>query len=455
MTRNTISFITGITWFFVFLLLMLVLPLQIITSSPYPAILPYLFIPLILLLNINNKERDQDLSTSRQQQKIKIYVSLFVVFVLLHFIGQLIFSATGVFDLLSSLFVYVVPSFFFYYFIRNHNLKALRYILWAIVVAGIIVGGYFVYDSYLKLIVGEISEYSLRASEYEQIRKNTEDVNNARLKAFERAYGLLETHSVSAAWVSFGCFASLALISFKKTFQRSMIILISLVILLCGLNFTGILAFLLTIGITELGFSSYLRGYISKQGLKEAFIVISVLTVIILAFFTLLSRESKELVSNLFEYSIKLLSGDIITREDNDSFVFAFFRGIMNYPSLMMAYFPMGLLTGDGFSQGFGLNKGGDYGIIETLYRFGIIFFIYTIWGFMYVIKYLFRAINSYTSPNSPQKQYLKFSVSILIYIFISEFHFSIWNSKSILVLIFLVLAITYKSMKRDFELMA
>jgi hypothetical protein len=452
MKKNTMRIIKGIIWFFVFLLLILVLPLQIFTSSPYPAILPYLFIPFMLLLNINNKERDVGFSDSRQQQKIKIYVSLFVVFVLIHFIGQLIFNAASLFDLLSSLFIYLVPTFFFFYFIRNDNLKALRYILWAIVVAGIIVGGYFVYDSYLKLIVGEISDYSLRASEYEQIRKNTDDINNARLKAFERAYGLLETHSVSAAWVSFGCFASLALISFKKSFQRSMIILISLVILLCGLNFTSILSFLVTIGITELGFGRYFSGYISKKGLKETFILATVLTVIISAVFTQLSNENMELVANLFEYSTKLLSGDIITREDNDSFVFAFFRSIMNYPSLMMSYFPPGLLIGDGFSIGFGLKKGGDYGIIETLYRFGIVFFIYTILVLVHIIKYLFRAINSYESSNNPHKNYLKFALSILIYISISEFHYSIWNSKSILVLIFLVIAITYKSMKRDFN---
>lgn len=446
----TINFISGMIWFFVFLLLILALPLQVISQSPYPALLPYFFISFILLLNFKKKESDHHLSFNREQKKIKLFVFFFIVFVFFHFIGQLIFNATNLFDLLSTLIIYILPSFFFFYFIRNNNLIALRYILWAIVVAGIIVGGYFIYDSYLKLILGKITDYSILASEYEQIRKNTEDVNNTRLKSYERAYGLLETHSVSAAWVSFGCFASLSLVPIRKSFLRSMVILFYLIILICGLNFTGIIAFLLVISITELRFDRLFNGYISKKGIKEGLILFSTLTITFIVFFRLLSNESRELVSNLLQYSTKLLSGDYITREDNDTFINAFFRSIYNYPSLMMSYFPIGLVTGDGFSQGFGLKKGGDYGVIETLYRFGIIFFTYTTWILFYVITYLFRVINSNILPNSPNKQYLKFSLSILIYVLISEFHYSIWNSKSILALLFLVLAIIYKSMKKN-----
>ena len=109
-----------------------------------------------------------------------------------------------------------------------------------------------------------------------------------------------------------------------------------------------------------------------------------------------------------------------------------------------MTDFPIGILVGDGFSV-WGSQKGGDFGFSETLSRFGIPFYFLMMFGFFFLIKHSIKKI---TDDNLSQNkiQLIIFSAYTLMYILLNEIHYSIWIDKSILPLLFIILAIYNKT---------
>jgi hypothetical protein len=425
-------------WVGIILTLVLVLPIQIYFNSPLPVLIPYfLFFFLILL---PKKSKTKSYHRSLLQIKLEIIIIIYSILVLFHFTWQIFFSVSTIADLLSSLVIYFFSTFFFFYLKNNLTYETFKVILFGILLSGIIVGVYFIYDSYQQLLLGKISNYSILVNEYEQFRKNSADINSARLKSFERAYGLLETHSVSSAWVSFGCFSALTLIKSESYIKRNIVIFITLMVLFCGLNFTGILAFIFSIVLIEFNIFKIFKYKVSLFGLKQIFFLCIFLFTTLIFIYFLLPIENQSLVMNLLNYFPQLLSGDLITREDNRTYLQGLYDSVLNYPNLMFNYFPIGLLIGDGFSTNFGLNKGGDYGIVESIYRFGIPFFFIFFISIFRLVFSLFSKMN-----NNGNNNITKFCTFVLVYILFSEFHYSIWNSKSVLALLFIVFAVIYR----------
>jgi hypothetical protein len=103
--------------------------------------------------------------------------------------------------------------------------------------------------------------------------------------------------------------------------------------------------------------------------------------------------------------------------------------------------FPLGLLIGEGFSA-FGSQKGGDYGIVETIRRFGLPMFFTIIIGLIMLIRHALKQIEYRLYDSSPEASYLWFATSVIIYISFNEIHYTIWSTKSILPIIFISLAI-------------
>ncbi len=432
------SFNLNRLWLGIILSIVLILPIQVLFNSPIPFLLPYfLFFIYIFFSKTIKYQRYKKKSV---QKNIDYLIFIYTLLVLFHFTWQLLLSVSSISDLLSSLVIYFLPTFFYYYLKKNITSEILFLILIGICLSGIIVGIYFVYDSYMQLILGKISNYSVLVNEYEQFRKNSTEINNARLKMFERAYGLLETHSVSSAWVSFACFSALTLIRNEFYVKRILVIFITLIILFIGLNFTGILAFILSIILIEFNLFKLFKFKISLIGLRHILYICILLFTSLVIIYLILPSENQSMVLNLLNYFPQLLSGDLITRDDNRTYLQGLSDSLFGYPKLMFNYFPLGLLIGDGFTVNFGLNKGGDYGIVETLYRFGIPFFLLFIIAIFRLIYFLFNSL--YINGNN---KIIKFCALILVYVLISELHYSIWNSKSILALLFIVFAIIYK----------
>ena len=89
--------------------------------------------------------------------------------------------------------------------------------------------------------------------------------NTGRVTAFGRSHGLLEKHSVSAAWIVLGCFATLTLLPIKKTIIRMSIVIFFSIILLIAQNATACAVFAFVIFLVEYNGHSLLKRFISKR----------------------------------------------------------------------------------------------------------------------------------------------------------------------------------------------
>jgi len=116
--------------------------------------------------------------------------------------------------------------------------------------------------------------------------------------------------------------------------------------------------------------------------------------------------------------------------------------GLFMFPVNMINY-PIGFLIGDGFSSSFGIiGEGGDFGLLETLYSFGLPLFMIIIFGLIsLIIKTHILAIK-HENMNYYAAKHLKFAVCTISFIMFHELHMSIWGAKSILPLLFFSVAI-------------
>ena len=230
-------------WPIIIALLMSSFPIQVIMNSPLPSLLPYIGFILILLLTAKSY-RMKKKSIFRNNKKINLMISVYVILVIFQGIWQTGFGFISVGDLISSLFIYLFPIFFYIYFSKYAIEKEIRTVLIAITIAGLISGVYFMYDSYSMLILGKVSDFSIKILEYSTLRSPAVAViNDARISAFYRSHGLLENHSISAAWISIGCFAMLALLPNKGKLIRLLVIIIDSIILIISLNLLVIIIF--------------------------------------------------------------------------------------------------------------------------------------------------------------------------------------------------------------------
>lgn len=165
----------------------------------------------------------------------------------------------------SSIVNFVLPVLFFIYFRTIATDQELRAVLFAILIAGFAVGVYFVYDSYSMLVLKKLNNYSLKAFEYSQFRKPGAELNEARISIGYRSHGLLENHSVTAAWIVLGSLAALTFLPKVQWKKRIMVVSLYGTLLLIGLNFTGIVGFAFVILMLEYKGYILLSGHIPKR----------------------------------------------------------------------------------------------------------------------------------------------------------------------------------------------
>ena len=71
----------------------------------------------------------------------------------------------------------------------------------------LISGAFFVYESFNKLALGKVTEYTQMAHKYSRASPNAKsEANMARVYVQYRSFGLLERNSTSAIWMMFGFF---------------------------------------------------------------------------------------------------------------------------------------------------------------------------------------------------------------------------------------------------------
>ena len=445
----------SILWFSVIFLLALSFPVQVMYSSPLPALFPYIVISLIVFLtSLSPIGRYTGFFWQGANTRMNLILGAYLFLVLFQTGWQSVLGFISVEQSLSVIVIYILPMVFFLYFTRVATDQEIRSVLLAIAWAGLVVGLYFVYDSYMMLVVGQLNDFSLRAYEYSQFRGGTADINPARISVNARSHGALEIHSISAAWISLGCFAVLTLVPRHQTWWRMIIVATYGLMLMIGLNFTGIVGFALVIFLMEFGDIAQLRRRMSKQSLNAKVIGSGLLILIGISFVWSTGDRIFELIQENLASQIDLAIGTVKLSEADGQYTY--FDGLMSsllsFPHNMLN-FPFGLLVGDGFSNGFGvIAKGGDYGIAETLHRFGLPFFIVIVASLIKLILRALKQMRASGTSRIPQSSYLWFAVCVTINLSFTELHYTVWNAKSILPIFFLALALYARGLARHHD---
>lgn len=428
----------NVLWFCAVLLVALSFPIQVITGSPYPSLLPYLIAGGIFVLrSLSARRLITGTRTGRRFSNISAMVTLYLFLLLLDTGWQASLGVISAYQMLTALTIYLLPVVWYWYFRRAASEYEIRTVLRAITVAGIVAGVYFAYDSYLKLALGHTSAYANQAFQYTLARRGTDEAseNTARIASGGRGFGLLESHSVSGTWVVLGALAALSLLPPKRNAFRGLTILAFGAMLLLGLNFTTIVAFAAIMFLVEFGGIRFLVGKVSSAVARDlaAFGLIAFLSASV-ALWLVSGPMAEFILRNLAgQKDLALGTGDAALTMS--SLVRSYFATYVQHVS----DYPLTLLLGDGFTS-FGMPKGGDVGLIESMARFGLPFFLAVIYGLFRLARSAVRQIGVKRALRTTRM--LRFALCVTLLILITEVHYSVWNTKSVLPILFFALAL-------------
>jgi len=364
---------------------------------------------------------------------------------LLNTIGQIFIGVINPGDGMGALGNYLLPVVFYWYFRRVATEHEIRWVLIAMAFAGFIVGAYFAYDSYLKLALGHVSDYNRAAFQYSLDRANIpiEMVSHYRIAIASRSFGLLESHAVSGAWVLLGTFAAMSLVPLNLRALRQVVILCFGTMVILGLNFTSIVAFVMIVGFFEFVFSSICYGKCSRKGLLNTIRFALVVTMVLGLVLFLVGDAMTQYIFGILSVQKDVILG---TGDLNVSLIGILKFNFEKYFQHILAA-PLSLLIGDGFSS-YGMAKGGDVGFIESLAKFGLPFFLLIVLGILRLMLGGVRQINTRLAERYKEEMgtdhggILQFAVSVTLLVMITEGHYTVWVAKSILPVVFFVLAL-------------
>ena len=419
-----------------------VFPMQVFAMAPWPALIPYAFLFVLLMLRTSFCMRWP--KALFYPKDIGVFVFLFLVFVVFHVAWQLWFGFISVSDSISAIVNFVAPASFFYFFRFLGSSRDFYIFLTFFVLSTILVSVYWVFDSYSMWFSGSVLEYSRLALEYSAIRNPDAEMNAARIEPFHRAYGLLESHSITAGCVAFMCFAVLATLDKNRYMTRTFVILASFAVLIIGQNTTGLVAFAITVLLVEFEFirlSFY--GRVRKETLLNftTFVLLAVLFSVL--FFQLVIKDSTvllsiaKMVTSQIKNQLDLVSGDIVLERNNQAYLTDLLIGLRDF--FFDNEFAIEILTGQGFST-HGWSRGGDFGVLETLAQFGLLFSALVLVSFVFVIHRNLRMLN--TLRHERRFRLVVFALSIVLYLVLTEIHYSVWSSKILLPMLFVALSV-------------
>jgi len=423
--------------FLMIVLLVLSFPIQVLVQSKWPALSPYILLVFVVLL-----PRGKYFVVSRtwhRFKKIELIIFVFVCLVVFHALLQLFLGVMSLQGVMTSIFIFVAPVIFYWYFSQHASDKEIKYSIYAILIASLISGLFFAYDSVMKVGFSEISQFSKDAIAYSAMRSG-EDLSSMRAQLTYRSFGLLETRAISGAWIGIGCFAALALFPENWIKRRLLAVIFFSLLLIIGMNFTALVAFIITLLVFEFGFASLLSGRISSQ-LKSGllYVCIIILSAIILLGISLDEKTLDYLKNSLVgQFELATTGRNELTYFK--IILFNYFRYIESVVS-----FPSMLILGDGFTS-YGMLKGGDVGFIETLARLGAPLFIVVMFGLIGIVNSTRNVARQTPSIRdekySFERRVLIFCGSFILFILVTELHYSIWGAKSIFPIFFIVLAL-------------
>lgn len=440
-----VTSVKSLLWFVAIMLLVLAFPIQVYVRSPYVAMVPYLPVALILLLTwFSPSKRRSSAIGRRQYRNIPRLVGVYALLVSLNTAWQTAFGVITPVEGGAALFIFLVPVLFYGYFRSRAAEREVRWVLVAIAVAGLVVGMYFAYDSYVKLALHQVNDYAILAEEYSATRAGgVLELSSARVSTGYRSSGLLESHSVSGAWVVLGTLAALALVPLHRPVLRRAVVLVFGTLLLLGLNFTSILAFAVIMVLFEFEGLSLLRGRLSARLLINLVTLALTVAVLVGAAFWLAGSVMSQFIVTQVSGQTELALG---TGGASKTMVGLLLDYAGNYLHNIRNH-PASFLLGDGYSV-YGMEKGGDIGAIETLARFGLPFFVAALVGFLRLVSDAFRQVNGARRGRGggegplARAGMLQFAAGVALLVLITEGHYTVWTAKSVVPVVFLMLAI-------------
>lgn len=438
-------------WFFSVLTLILSFPIQVIFGSEWPSLFPYIVIFLIVLI-----PNHHSIYFPSQRQKpllLELLIILYILITILNSVWQLTFGIITLYQFGSTIFIYCIPSIFYWYFTRRGSAYEIRVVLYALVFAGLISGMFHSYDNVLKLGYGQLSDYSMDAISYSAMRGqggvHFTDSSSMRAQLNYRSFGLLQTHTVSSTITAFGIFAVLALMQARKRKTRNMIIMGLGTLLVMGLNFTSIFAFISVISLFEFKLSALINARIPRKIIGNVFIITFMIILFFLSVPFLFNSEIANYITRFFTNQVQLATGG----GSDASYIGLVVNTFSGYVSAISAY-PLGILFGDGSAPSFGMAKGGDVGFLESMARLGIPLFFVIVFGLFSIVGKLFRVISKYSEEYFTGRviPLMLFSGCVILFVLLMELHYSTWNSKAVLPILFFSLAIYSRYLPNDLQ---
>lgn len=447
----SVSALKSAMWFAAVLLLVVSFPLQVYFNSPFPSLLPYVLVGLVLLLTWAIPRVRADRAEVHRRKTMDTIIAIYGLLVVFNTAWQTAFGVVAPEEAGTAFVNYLLPVVFYLYFARVATEREIRAVLLAAVIGGLIAGLYFTYDSYSKIALGQVRDYSRRAFDYSLGRAGpgAGELSETRIAANYRSFGLLENHAVSGAWVIIGALAALALVPEQRRALRRVVVLAFAAMLLIGLNFTAIVAFAIIMLVFEFGGLTLLRGRLSVRLVGQlAWLAIMLLVLIGGAFWVVGDVMSQFIVANLRGQSNLALGtgGADLTMSG------ILLRNIAGYAHHIVEY-PVTLLLGDGVTS-YGIRKGGDIGLVESLAKFGLPAFLLILLGFSNLIRKGLVAINDRGEMSryaqSPERRWISFAVAMILLVIITEGHYTVWAAKSILPIVFFALAVLSRYLPRS-----
>jgi hypothetical protein len=435
------SYTLKVLWGFAILTLVFSYPSQVIFNTPVFALTPFLFSGLIIFLRINSLIlKEKNIENKIQLVSVDYFVVFFALYVVLYLMFSLFLDSLSL-DLFMSLAISYVAPMMFYIAIRyDQSREILRTILYFIFISGLVLVVFLIYESVSKLVYGNILDFTQMAFEYRVDRMNTaiEEANSYQIKVDARSYGLLENHTVNAALIAISGFSAL-MYYHGQNIKKNLIFIFLVISVIISMSFTVIIGTFIAIFIVAI--QAIFRKNVTL--IRLAFLTSFLLILLILT--NISDGENLLKGDNIF----KIMTNFIGSQANQIFATGGKERSILDvYLLVFLDYFdhirqnPFFLITGDGFS-GAGIPKGGDFGLIETVARFGLFLSTFLMVSFVIIIRNCLALWRVYKNTNMEYLfSFLLFIPAVLIIVVISELHYGIYPYRNISSIIYIVLAV-------------
>jgi len=407
--------------------------LQLIMNSKLGAVFPYIFMIIGFLLVKRSKYSDlPGEKATLAVGVIFLYAWLIIIKIVINYyhIGSLHTSAADVFN-------YLLPIMVYFYYLRISRWDNETSLLIGLVISGIYASIFFVYDSLYRILNNEVPEFARMAFQYsmDMMGRAADEMNPVRIAPTARAMGIMTSHSMSATWISFGAFAAFTLLKGK---YFNTIFLVTASLLLIGLNYTGIVAFL---AVTFLCYSEntfgrihnkiHLRKSVFKRKLYLMAFIVAALLLVSLRFktvsdriFTSVTTQTKFILDEgpQVEHSyLDLIGKNIIL--------------FIKIRSTEIAQFAIGNIP----SANSNWLVGGDIGFLDSISLLGFPFWflLISIFAWVFIKWYLNKGdlLSSINNTDSIDRK--RFLISVILFLLIMDLHYSVWMNKSIQIVLF------------------